>query len=157
MRRAGVSSFGVSGTNAHVIIEEPPQPGSAPGPEPARAWGGRGQGVLGGVVAWPVSAKTPSALAGQAARLAGWLRDRPELEPAPWRRGWRRARCSAHRAVVTGAGRDELLAGLGAVAAGEPLAGVVTGQAVAEPGKVAFVFPGQGSQRPGAGAELHAA
>ena len=158
VRRAGVSSFGVSGTNAHVILEEPPQPGSAPGPEPASGRGAEeARDVLGGVVAWPVSAKTPSALAGQAARLAGWLRDRPELDPATVAAGLAARPVFAHRAVVTGAGRDGLLAGLGAVAAGEPLAGVVTGQAVAEPGKVAFVFPGQGSQQPGAGAELHAA
>ena len=92
--------------------------------------GGACAGVLGGVVAWLVSAKTPLALAGQAARLAGWLRDRPGLaDRRRWRRGWRRAGCSAYRAVVTGAGRDGLLAGLDAVAAGEPAAGLVTGAA----------------------------
>ena len=158
VRRAGVSAFGVSGTNAHVIIEEPPRPSAGPSDRPsAGSSAGDVPGVLGGVVAWPVSAKTPSALAGQAARLAGWLRDRPELDPATVAAGLAARPVFAHRAVVTGAGRDGLLAGLGAVAAGEPLAGVVTGQAVAEPGKVAFVFPGQGSQQPGAGAELHAA
>ena len=96
-------------------------------------------------MAWPVSAKTPSALAGQAARLAGWLRDRPELEPGAVAAGLAARPALAHRAVVTGTGRDGLLAGLDALAAGEPAAGLVTGQAGREPGKVVFVFPGQGA------------
>src|SRR5215469_5917913 len=164
VRRAGVSAFGVSGTNAHVIIEEPPEPEPVPGPEPAP--GGEpaagpepvhARGVLGGVVAWPVSAKTAGALAGQAARLAGWVRDRPGLEPGAVAAGLAARAALPYRAVVTGSGREGLVAGLGALAAGEPAAGVVTGLASAEPGKVAFVFPGQGSQLPGAGAELRAA
>ena len=60
-----------------------------------------------------------------------------------------------HRAVVTGADREELAAGLAAVAAGEPAAGVVTGAASAA-GKTVFVFPGQGGQWAGMGRELAA-
>ncbi|HEV3291212.1 MAG TPA: type I polyketide synthase, partial [Streptosporangiaceae bacterium] len=149
-RRAGVSSFGISGTNAHVIIEEPPPLSAVPAE--------RSAGVLGGgVVAWPVSAKTPAALAAQAARLAVFLGGRPDLDPGAVAAGLGRRGVFAHRAVVTGAGRDGLVAGLAALAAGEPAVGLVSGRAAAEPGKVAFVFPGQGSQQPGAGAELYAA
>jgi acyl transferase domain-containing protein/short-subunit dehydrogenase/acyl carrier protein len=150
VRRAGVSSFGISGTNAHVIIEEPPPLSAVPAE--------RSAGVLGGgVVAWPVSAKTPAALAAQAARLAVFLGGRPDLDPGAVAAGLGRRGVFAHRAVVTGAGRDGLVAGLAALAAGEPAVGLVSGRAAAEPGKVAFVFPGQGSQQPGAGAELYAA
>ena len=124
-RRAGVSAFGVSGTNAHVIIEEPPEPALA-GPD-----AGDAPGVLGGVLAWPVSARTPAALAGQAARLAGWVTARPGLEAAGVAAGLAARPPLACRAVVTGADRDELLAGLGAVAAGEPAATVVSGTAPA--------------------------
>ena len=63
-----------------------------------------------------------------------------------------------HRAVITGAGRDELAAGLAAVAAGKPAAGVTTGSAPAGGGvRVGFLFAGQGAQRAGMGAGLHAA
>ena len=150
-RRAGVSAFGVSGTNAHVIIEEPPEPALA-GPD-----AGDAPGVLGGVLAWPVSARTPAALAGQAARLAGWVTARPGLEAAGVAAGLAARPPLACRAVVTGADRDELLAGLGAVAAGEPAATVVSGTAPAGGGvKTVLVFPGQGGQWAGMGAELAA-
>ena len=83
---------------------------------------------------------------------------RPELDPADV--GWSLATTRSafeHRAVVVGAGREELAAGLAAVAAGEPAAGVVTGTAIpAGQGKVVFVFPGQGGQWAGMGAELAA-
>ena len=106
-------------------------------------------------MAWPVSAKTPSALAGQAARLAAFVGGRPELDPAAVAAGLAARSALAYRAVVAGTGRDGLLAGLGALAAGEPAADVVTGTAAAGgKRKVAFVFPGQGGQWPGMGAGL---
>ncbi|WP_436764547.1 ketoacyl-synthetase C-terminal extension domain-containing protein, partial [Streptosporangium sp. V21-05] len=70
-RRAAVSSFGVSGTNAHVIIEQ----GPVVEPEVADA-------VELPVMPWLVSAKTPEALRGQASRLASWVEERPELDSA---------------------------------------------------------------------------
>jgi acyl transferase domain-containing protein/NADPH:quinone reductase-like Zn-dependent oxidoreductase/acyl carrier protein len=147
-RRAGVSSFGISGTNAHVIIAEPPvlhEPGLDGTP-----------GGLGGVLAWPVSAKTPAALAGQAARLAQWVSARPALQPAAVAAGLAARSRFGHRAVVTGGDRRELLAGLDAVAAGRTVATVITGQAAAEERTVAFMFPGQGAQWAGMGRELYA-
>ncbi len=145
VRRAGVSAFGVSGTNAHVIIEEPPAPAPDPDEDPAR---------LGGVVAWPLSAKTPAALAGQAARLAEFVGARPGLDPAAVAAGLAGRSAFAERAVVTGSSRAELLGGLAALAAGEPAAGLVTGAAPGEPGPVVLVFPGQGGQWAGMGAGL---
>jgi acyl transferase domain-containing protein/NADPH:quinone reductase-like Zn-dependent oxidoreductase len=153
-RRAGVSSFGISGTNAHVILEQAPpeqagDPEEGPGPET-----GTGRLLAAPVVPWVLSAKTEAGLRTQAARLAGHVAADPGLDPVD--AGWSLATTRSafgYRAVVTGAGRDELLAGLAAVAAGEPAAGVVTGVAQ-NPGKTVLVFPGQGSQWPGMAAGL---
>jgi acyl transferase domain-containing protein/acyl carrier protein len=153
-RRAGVSSFGISGTNAHVILEEAP---AAADPVPVTEQDA--VPVVAGALAWLVSGRSAEGLAAQAGRLAEFVTARPGLDPADV--GWSLAVTRSsfeHRAVVTGAGREELAAGLAAVAAGQPAAGVITG--VARPGggaRVGFVFAGQGSQRAGMGAELHAA
>ncbi|MEO3768214.1 SDR family NAD(P)-dependent oxidoreductase [Streptomyces sp. B5E4] len=142
-RRAGISSFGMSGTNAHVIIEQAPEPETA------------GEGAeSGGVVAWPVSGHTPQALADQAGRLHAYLSERPEIGPAQAAHSLITTRSAlGHRAVVVGGERDELLEGLAAVAAGEPSARVVTGGDRSE-GKTVFVFPGQGAQWAGMAADL---
>ena len=151
-RRAGVSSFGVSGTNVHVILQEPGSERPA-GDVP----GETGPAVLRpGVVPWVVSGRTAEALRAQAGRLAAWAAARPELDPADV--GWSLAATRSlleHRAVVTGRDRRELAAGLAAVAAGEPAASAVCGVVPAgRPGKVVFVFPGQGGQWAGMGREL---
>ncbi|HWM06236.1 MAG TPA: type I polyketide synthase, partial [Actinophytocola sp.] len=139
-RRAGVSSFGISGTNAHVILEEAPTDAAkATVAEP----------VVSGVVPWAISGRGETALREQAARLHSFLLDRQEVdaERVAATLAGSRARLS-HRAVVVGVDRAELLAGLAAVAAGEePVAATVPGGAV-------FVFPGQGSQWAGMGREL---
>ena len=108
----------------------------------------------GGVVAWVVSGRGGAGLRGQAGRLAGWAAGRPGLDVAGVARALAVSRSQLEdRAVVVGGSAGELAAGLRAVAAGRPAAGVVTGTAVA--GKVGFVFAGQGSQRAGAGRELY--
>ena len=150
-RRAGVSSFGISGTNAHAILEEPPAADDEiPMPEPTAP-------VLGpGPLAWLVSARTADGLAAQAGRLAAHLAARPELDPADvsWSLATTRS-AFEHRAVITGGSRDELTAGLAAMAAGQPAAEVITGCA-GDTGPTVFVFPGQGGQWAGMGRELAA-
>ncbi|QKG19189.1 type I polyketide synthase [Actinomadura verrucosospora] len=159
-RRAGVSAFGVSGTNVHVILEEPPgteDTTSADADDTAVETAGAGPLVLSpGRPAWTVSGRGAAGLAAQAARLRDFVLDRPDLDVDDV--GWSLATTRSafeHRAVVTGAGRDELLSGLAAVAAGEPAAGVVTGIAE-EANQVVLVFPGQGTQWVGMGRELAA-
>jgi pimaricinolide synthase PimS1 len=151
-RRAGVSSFGISGTNAHVILEQ-----AEVGPGLSVA-GDDGDGAAGldtsGVVPWVVSGRSVAGLRAQAGRLAGFAAADEGLGLGDV--GWSLANTRpalGHRAVVMGAGQEELVAGLEAVAAGEPAARVVTGTA-GQSGKLAWVFPGQGSQRLGMGGRL---
>ncbi|MFC4562163.1 type I polyketide synthase [Nocardiopsis mangrovi] len=138
-RRAGVSSFGISGTNAHVILEQPPVP-AAVSEEPAPGV----SAIEAAAVPWVLSAKTPAALRDQAQRLLSVL-DRPDvsLTDVAWSLARTRARFD-HRAVVVGADRAELLEGLSAVAEGRTSARVVSGRAT--PGRVGLVFSGQGAQ-----------
>uniref|UniRef100_UPI0035A23BC8 type I polyketide synthase n=1 Tax=Nocardia lijiangensis TaxID=299618 RepID=UPI0035A23BC8 len=153
-RRSAVSSFGVSGTNAHVILEQAPAAGSAiPDPADSRGSGG---GEL-SVVPWVLSARSHEALAAQAARLSEWTRQSSDSTPADvgWSLVTTRSRF-AHRAVVMGADRAQLLSGLRALAAGTPSDGVVHG-VVGAPGKTALVFPGQGAQWLGMGRSVYAA
>ncbi|WFE35242.1 type I polyketide synthase [Micromonospora sp. WMMD975] len=137
VRRAGVSSFGISGTNAHVIVEEAPATeapsgdDTAPTPAPDAA-------------PWLLSARTAPALRAQAARLRDLVADRPDLDPAGIAAALATTRAVLdHRAVVLAGDRT---AALDALAAGDAPAGVVTGVAAGDPGRVVFVFPGQGSQ-----------
>jgi acyl transferase domain-containing protein/NADPH:quinone reductase-like Zn-dependent oxidoreductase/acyl carrier protein len=158
-RRAGVSAFGISGTNAHTILEEAPP--EEPEPVPASGTDGRVAlpvlAVGEAPVAWLVSGRSAAALRGQAGRLAGWLAAGPELDPGDvaWSLAVTRS-VFEHRAVVLGADGAELACGLAALAAGQPLAGAVTG-AAGGGARVAFLFAGQGAQRAGMGAGLYAA
>jgi acyl transferase domain-containing protein len=144
-RRCGVSSFGISGTNAHVILEEAPEPEDAAAATPERT------------MAWPISARTPKALRQQAARLAGHLEANPELHPADVARTLIAGRTTFdHRAVVIGADADTLRQGVAKLAAGSRAPQLV--RAAPDPGAkraVAMLFSGQGSQRPGMGAALY--
>jgi acyl transferase domain-containing protein/short-subunit dehydrogenase/acyl carrier protein len=149
-RRAGVSSFGVSGTNAHVIVEEPP---AAVAEAPVD---GAGEAPAAELVAvpWVLSAKSAPALGAQADKLATHVGQRPELDPADVGSSLIGGRASfEHRAVVVGGDRDRLLAGLDALVAGAPADGVVSGRAFVG-GRPVFVFAGQGAQWPGMAREL---
>jgi acyl transferase domain-containing protein/NAD(P)-dependent dehydrogenase (short-subunit alcohol dehydrogenase family)/acyl carrier protein len=131
-RRAGVSSFGISGTNSHVIIEEPPTPAPAPATEP----------VTRSVIPWVISAKNPAALAEQAQRLKSYV----DGDVAAIGRALATTRAAHdHRAVIAAADRDELIQGLDNIAPD-----------VVREGKLAFLFTGQGAQRLGMGVELGA-
>ncbi|HEY0937336.1 MAG TPA: type I polyketide synthase, partial [Trebonia sp.] len=165
-RRAGISGFGMSGTNVHVILEEAPAPdGPQAGDRDAAAASGARLLAPGpGPVPWLISGRTAGALAAQAGRLARWAAARPGLDPGAVARSLAVSRSSfEHRAVVIGAGAGELLAGLSAAAAAQPAPGVLTGTAASGraggqgPGRVAFVFAGQGAQWDGMGAALAAA
>ncbi|RKR91915.1 acyl transferase domain-containing protein [Micromonospora pisi] len=144
-RRAGVSSFGISGTNAHVILEQAPEQA----PETAEE-------TDSGPVAWTLSGKNPQAVRDQARRLGAYLDRQPVpgaadvgLALATTRTAFR------YRAVVLGDGVDELTGGLASLAEGHRDAGVIEGVVPTTPGKVAFVFSGQGAQRSAMGRELH--
>nr|AXL05856.1 type I polyketide synthase [uncultured bacterium] len=141
-RRAGVSSFGISGTNVHLILEEAPEE-TAPGVE-----------EFSGVVPLLVSARSPESLAGQAGRLAEFLDGDASLANVAGALASGRATLG-ERAVVVAGSREEAREGLSALARGETAAGVVTGGVPGVgPGKVVWVFPGQGSQWVGMGREL---
>ncbi len=134
-RRAGVSSFGISGTNAHVILEE----------APAARERERTQALP--AVPLVLSGHTDAALRAQAERLCAWLGERAELEPVDVAFTLATARAPLERrAVVVGGDRVELLARAGALARGEHVAGVVAGRAARTARDVVFVFPGQGAQ-----------
>ncbi|MEV4864923.1 SDR family NAD(P)-dependent oxidoreductase [Streptomyces ossamyceticus] len=144
-RRAGVSSFGISGTNAHVVLEQAPLPEPRPTAESEPP---------GAPVPWPLSGHTETGLRAQAARLADHLTRRQDLPADLVAHSLAVSRAAfEHRAVVVGADREELLRGVAALAEERPDAGVVRGRARGGPGPV-FVFPGQGSQWVGMAVEL---
>ncbi|MEU1669735.1 type I polyketide synthase, partial [Streptomyces sparsogenes] len=145
-RRAGVSAFGISGTNAHVILEEAPEPSTEEETtEPA---------PVGGVVPWVVSGRSAAGLRAQAGRLAEFVQETAgEVAQVGWSLAAGRA-VHDHRAVVVGQDRDELLAGLTALAEGVPSGGLVSADPVAGGAGPVLVFPGQGGQWRGMGVEL---
>ncbi|MEU4220121.1 SDR family NAD(P)-dependent oxidoreductase, partial [Actinoplanes sp. NPDC026623] len=132
-RRAGVSSFGISGTNAHVILEQ------APAVEPAEVE------PVGGPVLLTLSARSAAALEGQAARLTSLLSADEDIAPADlaFSLSALRGRMPV-RAGVVGATREELLDGLRTI---------VPAEAATTRGPV-FVFPGQGAQWVGMALDL---
>ncbi|WP_207945542.1 type I polyketide synthase [Actinomadura sp. 7K534] len=150
-RRAGVSSFGISGTNAHVIIEEADE-AAAPPAEPAEP-----SGAGAAVVPWPLSGRTEDALRAQAAGLRDFLAARPGLGPADVGFSLATTRTALeHRAVVLVREREEALQTLAELSEGGQAPDLVRGE-VRAGGRVAFLFPGQGAQRAGMGRGLYEA
>ncbi|MEV6297751.1 type I polyketide synthase, partial [Streptomyces sp. NPDC051896] len=141
-RRAAVSSFGISGTNAHVIIEEPPTPAAdthtdQPHPTPTT---------------WLLSARTHDELTRTAERLADHATRHPELTATAIADTLARRRHHPHRAVLTADDRDTLLTQTRALANRTTHPGLTTGHPTG--GKLAVLFTGQGAQHPGMGREL---
>ncbi len=149
-RRAGVSSFGISGTNAHLILEETPGDGEGDG-------AGEGDGVPGlDPIPWVVTAKSTEALRAQAERLVSHLNRNPQLDPRDVGFSLATSRAQLeHRAVLLGAGREQLLAAASALASGGSSGDLIRG--AVQPGRAVFLFTGQGAQRAGMGRELHGA
>ncbi|WP_194923336.1 type I polyketide synthase [Catenulispora pinisilvae] len=159
VRRAGVSSFAISGTNAHVILAEPPaEPGTQTGaerPEPAAGAAGPADAagpVLVGALGWPVSGRTEEALCSQAGRLREFVLAHPEIQArdVAWSLATTRS-VFEHRAVVL----DTSAQTLASVATGQFAAAAISGVTGGE--RMGFLFAGQGSQRAGMAAGLYAA
>ncbi|MGQ5668635.1 SDR family NAD(P)-dependent oxidoreductase, partial [Streptomyces sp. ECR2.10] len=149
----------ISGTNAHLILEQAPDtPGQEAAPAPAAGDSATGQVAtdVPGAVPWVLSAKSEQALREQALRLRDHVAAHADLPVTGVGHALVTTRSLfEHRQVVIGADREALLAALAAVAAGDTagLAGAVSG--VAKPvGKTVFVFPGQGGQWAAMGREL---
>ncbi len=145
-RRAGVSSFGFGGTNAHVVVEQAPDPAPAAAEPAAPA----------AVTTLVVSGKTPERVASMAGMLAQWLQaDGAEVSlddlahTLNHHRGGYRA-----FATVCARNRAEAVAGLAALAAGQSAPGVVGAHRGPCRSGTVFVYSGQGSQWAGMGRRL---
>ncbi|MFI1109950.1 type I polyketide synthase [Streptomyces physcomitrii] len=147
-RRAAVSSFGGSGTNAHLVLEQAPAPAPAeprPAAEAPRL-----------PLPWLLSGRGTPGLRAQAARLRDFFAADGTLDATDLAYSLTTTRAALEtRGAVLAEDREGLLTALTALAEGSPAPGVVSG--TAKPAKTAFLFSGQGSQRPGAGRQLHAA
>ncbi len=161
-RRVGISSFGISGTNAHVILEEapvrPPRLGGSRSAGPRvrsagshiRSAGSRRR------IAVPIalSAKTPAALSDQARNLHAQLAERPDVGIADVGHALVTTRSLfKERAVIIASDRSELLTRLRVLSEGQDGPGIVRGRA-RDRGKTVFIFPGQGSQWVGMASRL---
>ncbi|MFE3329810.1 SDR family NAD(P)-dependent oxidoreductase [Streptomyces sp. NPDC059176] len=155
-RRAGVSAFGISGTNAHVILEEPEPAAVASGAmTPDRPQ--ENAAAPAAVASWPwlLSARGTTALRDQARRLAAHLARNPGLAPADVALSLATSRTAFEdRAALVGRDTGELIDALDAFAEGREHPRAAVGRA--RPGKLALLFPGQGAQRAGTGRVLYA-
>ena len=144
--RAGVSSFGISGTNAHVVLEEPP------GAPPAEAE------VVATAHLLPLSAHSPEVLEDTARAYIGFLRTEEgaltSLQDICYTAGARRTH-HAHRLALVGSSREQLAEHLEAFLEGEARPGMSSGRKLGDARrKLVFMFSGQGSQWVGMGREL---
>ncbi len=148
-RRAAVSSFGVGGTNAHCILEEPPQNGT--GVTPAEPHSGRDACESGFSTILPLSAKTGTALAQFGENLAAHIESNPDLPFTAIAHTLQTGRAQfAHRIAITAATREIAISALRGFEPKRTLAGV------ASTPRIVLMFPGQGAQFPGMGAQLYA-
>ncbi|MCQ9184188.1 SDR family NAD(P)-dependent oxidoreductase [Streptomyces sp. IBSBF 2953] len=171
-RRAAVSSFGISGTNAHVVLEQAPDlpdepdpsgsgqvpdstqvPGTGQTPQAGQVPDGADEQAVAPLAPYLLSARGTDALRAQAERLADRVETGDDrLADVAYSLATSRAAWE-DRAAFVADDRGSLTTALRAFAAGEPAAGVVTGAPVE--GGTAVVFPGQGSQRAGAAREAY--
>nr|WP_165436422.1 type I polyketide synthase [Amycolatopsis suaedae] len=142
-RRAAVSSFGLSGTNAHVVLEQAPAVRDEPATQDTTT------------LPLMLSARTHEAVRAYAGNLKSYMDTHSEVSAAEIAVALSRRATLPHRAAVLGGGRAELTAGLAALAAGERVPGVVTGRE--NHGHQALMFTGQGAQRARMGKELYTA
>nr|WP_188317038.1 type I polyketide synthase [Solihabitans fulvus] len=153
-RRAGISSFGISGTNAHVIVEQPPAGAWATDDHATDDHGSTERPRRRPVLPWVLSARSDAALRDQAARLADLVTAHRELTVEDVGLSLATTRAALdERVVAVGGDRDDLLRALAGIARGDHGTGVFRGSA-GTAGRVAFVFPGQGSQWAGMAVEL---
>ncbi|TXS34815.1 type I polyketide synthase, partial [Streptomyces sp. OR43] len=148
-RRAAVSSFGISGTNAHVILEQAPAAADSvpdtPAPDSPEP------------VLWPLSAQNPHSLRELAVRLRAYVNEHPEVDPGRLASALYRGRAGLeHRGVVLAGDRDQALDALTALATDQEHPALVRGTAAPTP-RIAYLFTGQGSQRPQMGQTLYEA
>jgi acyl transferase domain-containing protein len=161
-RRAGVSSFGISGTNAHVILEEasviPPRQeaaGVSGGPPAVTVKERAGTAALRtNVLPWVISGKSEQALRAQAGRVCERLESNPDLRLADVGYSLTARPIFEHRAVVLGSERQELLDGLRSLARGDLGPNTISGHAPIDATGATFLFPGQGSQWAGMALDL---
>ncbi len=143
-RRAGVSSFGVSGTNAHVVIEQ------APAAEPVVL---QPEPVVSTLV---ISGKTPARIASTAAMLAEWMAGEGAEVPLADVGHTVNHHRTRHKTVAAVCARDraQAVAGLQALASGHTVVGVVDPHEGPRGSGTVFVYSGQGSQWAGMGRQL---
>ncbi|MGW0143896.1 SDR family NAD(P)-dependent oxidoreductase, partial [Streptomyces calvus] len=155
-RRAAVSSFGISGTNAHVILEQAPAEAEPEVAAAADTGDDASEARAGLPLPWILSARSDAALRGQARALLAHLDAHPDLAPADIALSLATRRATLEkRAVVVATTPGDFRAGLTALADGTPSPAVTSGGTVSgRDRRAVLVFPGQGSQWAGMGAEL---
>nr|WP_218040188.1 type I polyketide synthase [Actinomadura sp. WMMB 499] len=146
-RRAAVSSFGISGTNAHVIIQQAPE-------KPALEITQKTAGDA--LIAWPLSAKSEPALRAYARQLQTWLAEHPHTDLNDIGYSLAATRTTFdHRAIITGTTTQDFEKALNALATGRQTPNLTTGTATPPTGTTAFLFTGQGAQWAGMGHDLY--
>ena len=153
-RRAGVSSFGISGTNAHLILEEAPRPVVTAAEAPASSAPAGSLTAL-PVVPWVLSARGQGALARQAQALLDHVRAEPGAAPGEVAAALASRSALEDRVTLIGESREALLRGLEGLAAGAGGGPSVVRGRTDRGARTAFLFTGQGSQRLGMGRDLY--